>query len=76
VIINYSKLIAIKNNYPNSLIVWEYDNEKVKYLTFKECLLELPTTTIKNQEIVFIKNNDLVNSDLVELSKFIIKQLK
>ena len=76
VIINYSKLVAMKNNYPNSLMCWEYNNEKCKYLKFKDCLLELPTATIKKQEVVFIKNDDIEDSNLEELSTFIIKELK
>ena len=58
-IINQSKLISYNSCYKNTILIWSYKENAVKYLVFNEDLLKYKTCTLKNQEVVYIKNDIL-----------------
>jgi len=60
-IINYSKLMSYKRNYNNTILIWSYETDAVKYLVYSEDLLKYETSYCKNQDVIFIKNETLLD---------------
>ncbi len=74
-IINYSKLMSYKRNYQNTIMIWSYETDAVKYLVYSEDLLKYQTSDCKNQEVIYIKN-DILKDGFDNLIATIIKKLK
>ena len=74
-IINYSKLMSYKRNYQNTIMIWSYESDAVKYLVFNEDLLKYETCNCKNQDVIYIKN-DILLDGFDNLIATIIKKLK
>ncbi len=74
-IINYSKLMSYKRNYQNTIMIWGYKENAVKYLVYSEDLLKYQTSDCKNQEVIFIQN-DILLDGFDNLIATIINKLK
>jgi len=74
-IINYSKLMSYKRNYQNTIMIWGYKENAVKYLVYNEDLLKYQTSDCKNQEVIFIQN-DILKDGFDNLIATIINKLK
>jgi hypothetical protein len=74
-IINYSKLMSYKRNYQNTIMIWGYKENAVKFLVYSEDLLKYKTSDCKNQEVIYIKN-DILLDGLDNLISTIIQKLK
>lgn len=71
-IVNHSKIVNCKNNYPNTLFVFEYD-DNYKYIKYSNKFNDFDGGTIKKQDVVFIPNDKLAIVSIIELSKYIRK---
>jgi hypothetical protein len=59
VIINYCKLSQMEKHYKNSIMVFEYDKlDYLMYIKYDKSFLKYDTTKIKNQDVIFLKNED------------------
>lgn len=74
-IINYSKLMSYKRNYQNTIMIWGYKENAVKYLVYSEDLLKYPTSDCKNQPVIYIQN-DILLDGFDNLIATIINKLK
>lgn len=72
IIVNHSKIINCKKNYPNTLFVFEYD-DCYKYVKYGKDFLDFDGGRIKNQDVVFIINDKLTISNIKDLAKYIKK---
>ena len=59
VIINYSKLTNMNSNFQNTLMIFEYDNlDYLMYIKYDKSFLHYHTKNIKNQDCVFLDNEN------------------
>ena len=76
VMINYSKIQNFNNNFPNTLMIFQYE-DNYKYILFNEKMLKYDCINQRNnQEVIFIPDTDLLKSNIEDLGKYIRKKLK
>ena len=72
IIVNHSKIVNCKQNYPNTIFVFEYD-DVYKYIKYGKDFNDFDGGRIKNQDVVFIPNDKLTIGSIEDLSKYIKK---
>ena len=73
IIVNHSKIVNCKRNYPNTLFVFEYD-DVYKYIKYSDKIFDkFDGGTVLKQDVVFIPNDKITSGSIEDLSKFIKK---
>jgi len=76
VMINYSKIKNFQENFSNTIMIFQYE-DTYKYTLFKKDMIHYPTNKqSNNQDVIYIQDTELIRSNLEDLGKYIIKQLK
>jgi len=72
IIVNHSKAVNCKKNYPNTIFVFEYD-DVYKYIKYCKDFDKFDGGFVLNQDVVFIPNDKITSGTIEELSKYIKK---
>ena len=72
IIVNHSKIVNCKQNYPNTLFVFEYD-DVYKYIKYCRDFDKFDGGCVLKQDVVFIPNDKIISGSIEDLSKYIKK---
>ena len=76
VMINYSKIKNFEENFSNTIMIFQYE-DTYKYTLYKKDMIHYPTNKqSNNQDVIYIQDSELLRSNIEDLGKYIIKQLK
>ena len=72
IIVNHSKIVNCKRNYPNTIFIFEYD-DVYKYIKYSKDFDNFDGGYILKQDVVFLPNDKITSGNIEDLSKYIKK---